>query len=663
MRVFLCHSSRDKGVVEDVANKLGRAFVVYDSFSFETGEQFDLAIQRGLHDANLLVLFASQNSLPSHWVRLELSEAQKLTIRGHIRKIIVIIIDEVTKPNDLPAWLQQARAIQLSSSSQIEREIRYQLHSIVHESQAGLFVGRRKEIELAERLIAPTHSLVEPHVFCFYGLSGIGRKTLCARISSGLLSFPKLAVFRIEDGDLVQELALKLYEELTPSPSIAEVENRIHSIEQLSPEALLRTIDDLVSQYVEARELLVLQDEGGLLDNDGVFHREFIQLINYVQDAPKLRMGLVTRRKPSFEDETNALPAIRVSQLETDDIKRLLLRRLRDLQVLITDEEADELAAFVGGYPPAVIYIAEFAKRNGLGKILADKAALVDFTASFMLRMLSKYEPLSDDQKNILVVLSYYSPLPLTVIGQSVGLDADKLDQEIQYLLDVAFIIPDERLFRIADPLINAVIRSFGRAWHQHDKVAESLEEYLKSADDDTRFILARSLFRSLKYSGVTKDSKQSLALTSDLIDLSQHFYHERDYDKSIEFCRAALERRPSNVDVRSYLVRSLIQKEEFDDAEKEISILVSQGQLRDAWFLRGFLHRHRQEYEEAISSYQRSIEYGRRGAAIHRELAQCFYEVGQLDKAKISHCGIAAKRSRQSLRSGFRNSNCDASS
>ena len=39
MRVFLSHSSRDKSIVAAVANKLGRSYVVYDEYSFDTAEE------------------------------------------------------------------------------------------------------------------------------------------------------------------------------------------------------------------------------------------------------------------------------------------------------------------------------------------------------------------------------------------------------------------------------------------------------------------------------------------------------------------------------------------------------------------------------------------------------------------------------------------------
>src|SRR5260370_5126256 len=163
MRVFLSHSSKDKILVESVANRLGRSFVVYDSFSFETGREFADSIAETLSDSVIFVLFASTKSVTSEWVKLELKEAKLLQVRGNIRKIIVFLIDDLVQIADLPDWLRNARAVRMSSPSQITREIRLHLHQLVQEAQSPIFVGRRKEIETAERLLAPVESFEAPH--------------------------------------------------------------------------------------------------------------------------------------------------------------------------------------------------------------------------------------------------------------------------------------------------------------------------------------------------------------------------------------------------------------------------------------------------------------------------------------------------------------------
>jgi tetratricopeptide (TPR) repeat protein len=635
MRAFLCYSTKDRVLVESVAERLGRALVLFQKFSFGTAPQLlDLIAQNG-QKSTIFCLFASTHSFLPDFSKYELDASHHSSIRAKIGKILVIKISDI---DSIPVWLQEASIVSLTSSSQIEREIRYQLNQTLQEERNDIFVGRRREIEASERQLAPTDTLIEPHSFCFFGLSGIGRKTLCRKVANDLLQFTKLAIFSLNDGDSIADIIVKMNEDLYPSKNRDAIHNLIAETDKLERDKQLSRFSDLAEQYINAKELLVFQDEGGFLDNDGFVTPDVQNVIQVVETNPRLRLAFISNRKPSFESTETNIPCVRVPQLEIEDIKRLLVRQFRKRKILdAKEDEITELASYIGGYPPAVRFVAEMAFLYGLNKILGDKRVLIDFTASYMLRELSAHERLTELQQKVLVILAYYSPLPLSVIGQCLNIDATHIDEATQYLLDVAFIVPDNRIFRIADPLVNAVIRLFGQRWNSHSLVANALEKFLSTSDDDElRFTLARSLFRAVNYSGVSQ-SKEAISLTSDLINLSQQFYHDRNYERAIEYCRKAIELRPQNVEIRTYLVRALIQKQQFPAAEKEISEIVNMGQLRDAWFLRGFLSRHRQDYESAIAAYEKSIEHGRnrRGAAINRELAQCYYEIGKLEQAK----------------------------
>ena len=72
MRAFLSHSSKDKQLVDGVARRLGRAYVVYDKYAFEPGDNLSRAILDGLERSDIFVLFASKQSLQSDWVKADL---------------------------------------------------------------------------------------------------------------------------------------------------------------------------------------------------------------------------------------------------------------------------------------------------------------------------------------------------------------------------------------------------------------------------------------------------------------------------------------------------------------------------------------------------------------------------------------------------------------
>jgi len=83
-KAFLCHSSKDKGYVEGVARRLGRAKVVFDAMHFEPGQDFRDAIQSGLDDTRVFVFLVSRESLDSVWCKYEVDNAEyrKLTDSG-----------------------------------------------------------------------------------------------------------------------------------------------------------------------------------------------------------------------------------------------------------------------------------------------------------------------------------------------------------------------------------------------------------------------------------------------------------------------------------------------------------------------------------------------------------------------------------------------------
>ncbi|TWC00311.1 TIR domain-containing protein [Bradyrhizobium macuxiense] len=348
LKVFLSHSSKDKHIVSAVANRLGRSYIVYDDFTFDTAVDFETSIERGLEVSELFVLFASRNSIQSDWVQKELTQAQALRLAGKIDSIAAIIIDDLPI-DELPDWLKKARVVSLNSVASITREIQYLFQRRLSQKQSPYFVGRQSEIEEAEAVLSPTSSLDEPHVFSFFGLEGVGRKTLCRHVCANLLSLPKSQTFRIQDGDSLADLVIKIEEDINPSPSIAATKSRISTLEKTSSRDLSVIFERLAKAFVDARELLILQDDGGLLDNDGFVKSEFADMIAIARNSEAIRFAIVSRRKVRFAPPEKGFPCISVGPLKEDDAKRLILRQFRGSKFAITDQQANELAPYVGG--------------------------------------------------------------------------------------------------------------------------------------------------------------------------------------------------------------------------------------------------------------------------------------------------------------------------
>lgn len=641
MRAFLSHSSKDKQLVEGVARRLGRAYVVYDKYAFEPGDDFNRAILEGLQRSDIFVLFASKASLESEWVKAELTEAQERSVAGAIRRIHVVLIDPTVAISDLPKWLESALIVRQNSPALIANQVQRGLTKLALEQQSSIFVGRSVERENAARLLAPASiEQPEPAVFLFHGLQGMGRRALCKRVADELFLLRSTVVVDLEDGDDTDTFWLKLWEELHPSPTQEAANERKARCEAAAPDDCHRGIIALLEEVASANQLAIAHDHNSLLDNDGFILERYTALFKALSQQTIARLALISTRRPQFDGGVE-FPCIQVRELPPNDSQRLLVRLARDEKAQITTEQCIELAKYIRGFPPAAYYTVQQIKSYSAELLMTNKVPLVNFRVSIFMQFLLKDNRLDDVSKTILVLLSQFSSLPLAVIGTYCNISAVALDERMRYLADSSLAYPSKRYIQLSDPISEAVSRAFKHININYTRMFDALESYLGHANsDDSRLDLGRALHRAALMSG-REAGNSAIALVSDFIGLTKEFYHNQDYKKAINTALPVLELRPNNVDLRSFLTRAYIQEEMFDDAIREIKIIREKGYLRDAFFLTGFMERHRNNYSAAIDAYLKSQENGRRGTALHREMAQCYLELGELEDAK-RHIAIA---------------------
>lgn len=201
-------------------------------------------------------------------------------------------------------------------------------------------------------------------------------------------------------------------------------------------------------------------------------------------------------------------------------------------------------------------------------------------------------------------------------------------------------------MYALAEPLSRSVTRLYGVFSVDHVKMGRLLEEQLASLDDDDvrRLPLQRLLFKALQYAGDARANRHFLRFVSDRIDAAQKMYNEREYERAAIIAEAALEDRPDIIELREIYSRTLIQLERYDLAESQAERVRELGRASTAEFLLGFLYRKRGRHRLAIGHYRRALDLGRKGVAIHRELAQCYFELDELDKAR-EHIAEAEER------------------
>ncbi|GJM05596.1 MAG: hypothetical protein DHS20C09_15920 [marine bacterium B5-7] len=121
-KIFVSYSSVDNDIVEPVIRRLQENMDLkypsdfwFDKWKISGGEDIQREVEKGVANSDLVVLFASRESLKSGWVEKEWRSKYQEEIETSSVKVIVAIIDN-SSPDSLPQFLRGKRALKISSS-------------------------------------------------------------------------------------------------------------------------------------------------------------------------------------------------------------------------------------------------------------------------------------------------------------------------------------------------------------------------------------------------------------------------------------------------------------------------------------------------------------------------------------------------------------------
>jgi tetratricopeptide (TPR) repeat protein len=644
VRAFLSHSSKDKEFVRAVAQEMGRQHCIFDEQAFETGNEFKQSIQNGLDSSSVFVLFASNNSLLSDWVNFEVEEAWYKKLEKNLQKSLVYIITDSIEIEQLPLWLRRAKIQRGNVAKSVAREIRTHLDRLIEERK-NPFVGRTEDIQALQEALTPADVAFPPHILFVTGLPGIGRRSLIQQVVESSLGLkPLKSPFRLGEGFSIQDICSSVANLTEPYNTDLRFQQIMKEIQALSKEeALNRTLLNL-RRMTSNGELPIFLDEGGLFDSEGNTSEPVQSIIRKLSSNDEAYIAFVSNRRPFNSNE--AIAKIRLNPLKTED-QKLLIRTLERKYIRansarqepLKPNEISELAAYTAGYPPSAYAAMELVEEYGIDIVLVDKTRFVELRIDQFLKHFSK-EKLSESEKNILCLLASYSPLPLKVIASTISQDIGSTGKNLSRLIDLSFVVVEDRLYRVSDPIEDAAIKAFGLPGVEVIEIlVQSIIELINNVDyEEQRLELHRILYRASWYLKDRNIENKIIFLFNDLIKTIKSLYdQERNYSKVIEATEVALNKCKSKSDyetVISYRAKAFIHQEKWQEAEQEIQKLKEYALLRNVYYLEGFLNRKQRKNQDAINSYLESRRYGRDDEALNRELGHCYFFVGEYEKA-----------------------------
>lgn len=639
IKAFLSHSSVNKEFVLAVAEMLGRQFCLVDAQAFDSGISFKQSIEKHLDESSVFVLFGSRSALDSLWVDFEISEASQRVIEKTISRALVILIESGIDHSELPPWLRRARVVRHNGVKAAAREIRQHVDDLLREAQHQIFEGRTVDISAFQKLLTPIDKPA-PRVFVVHGLPSIGRRTFLRKAVPIALNFSRLVEIEVADGDFLADIAIKVANELEPYSTRVGFDQIVESIRASSEKELLARILRDLRGAVFNRELPILFDKGGAITIEGHLTDPVQKIVSEARHDLALYLCIVSTRRPAIEIDSQ-----RLDPLSREDVSRLVSRisAARVPAVVLSASQILELADYINGYPPSAYYAVSLAADYGASAVIADKHRLVEFRTGALLRYL-RQKPLTGEDKVILALLARYSPLPIEALSSASHLESGVIAARLMNLMDSSLIVLGESgLYALAEPMVDAVLREIDVSL-DHRAVYEAVRKLVN--EDEVRLPrleLYRALFRAVAMGNIQQE-QEVFHLASDVIRAAEQFYRQRDYQRAMQFSTLAVRERPQSIVARDYLIRALIQEEEWDEAEAQLKEFQKIGPARDAAYLKGFLERKRGNHLTAVDHFLEALRLGRTGFAVQREIAYCYYLENKLDEAKRYLAGAIAK-------------------
>lgn len=372
MKAFLSHSSKDKHFVREVAKNLGNVQIEYDEYTFEYVLNAE-AIRRALARSDLFVLFLSENSVQSSFVKEEMRAALEARAKGTIKQVLIFSIDG-TSYRSLPEWLREINVVQhLGSEKACARKIQASLISLETQrtERSEAYLGREDDEKDLRKALAAAPG-VAPVALHAVGHFGIGRKTFL-RQSLGKLYPRDFQVF-VEVPLQAFEGPEELYRRLYDLHHVASVQQKTDDFSAFASSPVdeqIEKLTDILTALSQNGEFIVIDDQNGVYTDEGHYHPYLEKMIELVRGSPKPMIAFVqSRMMPFAEREKHSASYHRfLRALSDESIKELLSFSLKDAGVDFTQEQLDQLAEFLDGHPFNVRFATKSHQELRIGLI------------------------------------------------------------------------------------------------------------------------------------------------------------------------------------------------------------------------------------------------------------------------------------------------------
>ena len=658
-RVFLSHSSRDKAIINNVYTKLstiiGRESIVLDTINFEEGRNTESEILYNLDKSDLFVIFLSESSLNSKWVRQEMERANsKLTEESRYQICPISIDDNIRYDNPLiPEWMRERYNIQLVKSNKkivnliIERltEITRIKHTQLMKKQ-DLFVGRNSFLDQIEQRF-DDFSLAKPVALVASGLEGVGRRTLLKKslVKSDIVksTYPFSEIVT-ERNDSIEDFILKIID--LGFFQDDEINMNISEINNSSIQDKVSILIDLILKLQNKQVYIIINDHGCILNHRGELSDWFKDALNSEVIENQLLLLISSKFKyfPKNEFNFNKIFTLNIPELEIKERQGLLYRYANKVCNLDLDTEKLGFISFLlTGFPDQIFYSIDKLKSVGWVRFKKDTSSIVNFNTRKAEILLSELKD-KDTEMEFLALLCQFDSIGedyiLKIVSKSSS-EKEKYQDILQSFIVQGICEPVGTLqeyIRVNDSIKDYIIRSDYKYNQKHKQLLlDNVKQFINKLNENEDYNVPELLF-SLKHSllnGV--ELSDNYIFPSIYLKTMNELYYQGKFQEVINFADKALDRKDNYDDKMIFEIRyllcsalakqsSLLSKNSYVIANRSKERFKKEVQFingPDHDFLFGFFYRQIGQFDKALERLNKSLGERRNFSKAKREKVQ----------------------------------------
>ncbi len=654
---FLSLSGTDAEFVRRVHALLPDALAYFYERSFANGEHLITAMEDRVGHASVFVLFASRASVSSVWVNFEIDRARIAKIKNHTFRVLVFPIDAELSLRDLPIWMQE---FWIGNAGRRARDVARYLRHVLSEVAADSTtlnepVGRGG---LTDDIVESLNGRLlrhdtYPNIFIFGGHTGIGRRTVKAKLLkqafTGLPEInygPELELPQFGDSvDLYRKLRNELEENLSQVGYEADEAAFIELGNAEKAQELARGI----SVFGEMGQAVTIVSGNGIFEDKGILKSWASDLFSALQETPKSYLFILSNRL-AHENELRRHPnvlQVEIPSLKDSNTETIIISTAKALKKTPELPNGHVIRA-IGGHPGIARTTAHLIAKTG-AQALNDNMKDLYIAQDQVLSKSLSFDRLDVVERDVLSILSWVPRISAFIVRDVVcelhQMSPEKFSDVVGSLALSCLMVVSGPNYAISGPIRSMFRRLHGFGSKElQEHLARTLEsEWRQStAIDEFPTEIFDALVFMLALEGASFPAElQRLLLPATLHGVVKDTYdggHDDDdaMRRVVALGLPAQGMRMQRIDettreeILSFVVRAQTRLQDHQGAKALLKFFDERG-YRSAFYLRAFYIRQTGgDLTKAVELLKQAREVRKYSRRVIGDLALCYQRLGR---------------------------------